>query len=110
MEARIWIEVEHLAEVVDDFCNIVVYLSSGERYALNIWTFAFFETAKADGEMHASPAVKHLYMHPPDLFVSDLTRPTIEKVVVDLLERGRIPTRCLMPDDAPDVDETLRFT
>ena len=59
--------------------------------------------------MHASPAVKHLYMHPPDLFVQDLTRATIEKVVVDVLERGRLPQRCLMPDEAPDVDDALRF-
>lgn len=110
MEARIWIEAEHLAETVDDFCNIAVYLSTGERYALNCWTFAFFAVAQADGEMHASPAAKHLYMHPPDLFVKDLTRPTIEKVVVDILERGRMPQRCLMPDEAPDVDDSLRFT
>ena len=109
MEARIWIEAEHLAEDVNDFCNIAVYLSTGERYALNVWTFDFFAVAQADGEMHASPAVKHLYMHPPDLFVQDLTRPTIEKVVVDVLERGRLPARCLMPDEAPDVDDTLRF-
>ena len=109
MEARIWIEAEHLAEDINDFCNIAVYLSTGERYALNVWTFDFFAVAQADGEMHASPAVKHLYMHPPDLFVQDLTRPTIEKVIVDVLERGRLPQRCLMPDEAPDVDDTLRF-
>jgi hypothetical protein len=109
MEARIWIEAEHLAEAVHDFCNIAIYLSTGERYALNVWTFDFFAVAKADGEMHASPAVKHLYMHPPDLFVQDLNRSTIEKVVADIIERDRIPVRCLMPDDAADVDDTLRF-
>lgn len=109
MEARIWIEAEHLAEDINDFCNIAVYLSTGERYALNVWTFDFFAVAQADGEMHASPAVKHLYMHPPDLFVQDLSRATIEKVIVDVLERGRLPARCLMPDEAPDVDDTLRF-
>ncbi len=109
MEARVWIEAEHLAEAVDDFCNVAIYLSTGERYALNVWTFAFFEIARADGEINASPDVKHLYMHPPDLFVQDLTRPTIEKVLVDLLERGRIPAHCLMPDEAPDADESLRF-
>ena len=109
MEARIWIEAEHLAEDVKDFCNIAVYLSTGERYALNVWTFDFFAVAQAEGELHASPAVKHLYMHPPDLFVQDLARPTIEKIVVDVLERGRLPQRCLMPDEAPDVDDSLRF-
>jgi len=109
MEARIWIEAEHLAENVDDFCNIVVYLSNGDRYGLNVWTFAFFTMAQAEGEMHASSAVKHLYMHPPHLFVQDLSRSTIEKVVVDILERGRLPAHCLMPAEAPDADESLRF-
>ena len=109
MEARIWIEAEHLAEDVTDFCNIAVYLSTGERYALNVWTFDFFAVAQVEGEMHASPAVKHLYMYPPDLFVQDLTRPTIEKIVIDVLERGRLPQWRLMPDEAPDVDDTLRF-
>jgi len=109
MEARIWIEAEHLAEDINDFCNVAVYLSTGERYALNVWTFSFFPLAWAEGEMHASEATKHLYMHPPDLFVQDLTRPTIEKVIVDILERGRLPQKCLMPEEAPDVDDALRF-
>lgn len=109
MEARIWIEAEHLAEDVNDFCNIAVYLSTGERYALNTWTFDFFAIAQAEGELNASPAVKHLYIHPPDLFVQDLTRQTVEKVVVDMLEQGRLPAHCLMPDEAPDVDDSLRF-
>lgn len=109
MEARIWIEAEHLAEEVDDFCNIVVYLSTGARYALNVWTFDFFNVARAEGEMHASPAVKHLYIHPPDLFVADLSRSTIERAVVDIIERGRLPARCLMPSEAVDVDDSLRF-
>ena len=102
LTAQLWIEAEHMDEEVNDFCNIAVYLSDGARYALNVWTFDFFAVAKADGEMHATPAVKHLYMHPPDLFVQDLTRPTLEKVVVDLLERGRLPARCLVPVDADD--------
>lgn len=109
LQARIWIEAEHLAEDVNDFCNIAIYLSTGDRYALNVWTFDFFDVARADGEMHASPEVKHLYMHPPDLFVQDLTRPTVQQAVVDILERGRLPARCLMPDEAPDVDPALRF-
>jgi len=109
LSIRIWIEAEHLAEDIHDFCNVAVYLSTGDRFALNVWTFDFFAEARADGELHGSPDVKHLYLHPPDLFVQDLTRPTIEKVIVDILEGGRLPARCLMPDDAPDADPDLRF-
>lgn len=109
MEIKIWIEAEHLAEEVNDFCNVAVYFSTGQRYALNVWTFDFFAVARADGELNASPAAKHLYLHPPDLFAADLTRPTLEKVIVDIIEHGRLPARCLMPDEAPDVDPSLRF-
>lgn len=100
MEARLWIEAEHLAEEINDFCNIVVTFSSGQRFAMNVWTFSFFDTAINDGEMHASPEKKHLYIHPPDLFVKDLTRPTLEAVVVDLIERGRLPADCLVAEEA----------
>lgn len=109
LSVRIWIEAEHIAEDVTDFCNVVIYVSTGDRYALNVWTFDFFATARAEGELHGSPGVKQLYLHPPDLFVEDLSRPTIEKVIVDILEGGRLPARCLMPDDIADVDPSLRY-
>ena len=109
MDARIWIEAEHLAEDVDDFCNVVVYLPTGERYALNVWTFDFFTVARAQGEFRASPAVKHLYMRPPDLFVQDLTRPTLERVIVDVLERGALSPANRMPADAPDPEGAPHF-
>ena len=104
LEVQLWIEAEHLAEDVTDFCNIVVYLSTGTRYALNCWTFDFFATARSDGELNASLPAKHLYMHPPDLFVQDLTRPTLEKVVVDMITQGRLPAHCRVvdTDDAED--------
>jgi hypothetical protein len=101
--AQLWIEAEHLAEDVTDFCNIAVYLEGGERYALNVWTFDFFGEALRQGEINAAPAAKHLYMHPPDLFVKDLTRPTLEAVVVDLIEQGRLPAGSLEFGDEPPV-------
>ena len=49
ISARLWIEAEHLEEDVDDFCNVVIYLSTGSRYALNVWTFDFFEQGVCGG-------------------------------------------------------------
>lgn len=109
LSIRLWIEAEHMAEDVNDFCNVVIYVSTGDRYALNVWTFGYFDVARVEGELHGSPGVKQLYLHPPDLFVEDLSRATIEKVVVDVLEGGRLPARCLMPDDIPDMDPSLRY-
>jgi len=103
---HLWIEAEHLAEDVTDFCNIMLTMSTGERYALNVWTFDFFAQAVAQGELHASPRLQHTYMHPPDLFVKDLTRPTLEAAVVDLVERGRMPRQCLVVGDV-DVEVDL---
>lgn len=96
---QLWIEAEHMADEVDDFCNIVVAMPTGEQYAMNIWTFGFFEQAVKEGEMHASPEIADLYMHPPDLFVKDLTRVTVEQVVGDLIMQGRLPERCLVPPE-----------
>ena len=62
MEARIWIEAEHLAEDVTDFCNIAVYLSTGERYALNVWTFDFFAVAQGRGR-DARIASRETFVH-----------------------------------------------
>jgi hypothetical protein len=98
VEAQLWIETEHLADEIDDFCNIVVTLPAGQKYGLNVWSFGFFESAVAEGEINASPEAAELYMHPPDLFVKDLTRPTLEAVVADLLVQGRLPERCRIAD------------
>ena len=100
ISAQLWIEAEHLDEDVTDFCNIGVYLSTGDRYALNVWTFDFFATALVEGELNASPETKHLYLHPPDLFAKDLSRATLEQVVIDVIEQGRLPIYRKLPDDA----------
>lgn len=99
MEFSLWLETEHVVEDIDDFCNVVVTLASGARYALNVWTFAFFDVARNGGGELASPAMAGTYVLPPDLFVVDLTRPTIESVVADLVERGLMPAGCLVPGD-----------
>lgn len=69
MNFDLWIETEHLEGPVKDFCNVLVTLQTGEEYALNVWTFAFFETARAQREETASPDVAARYLLPPDLFV-----------------------------------------
>ena len=46
MDFDLWLETEHLEEDTDDFCNAFVSLPTGEAYALNVWTFRFFEVAR----------------------------------------------------------------
>ena len=100
MTFDLWSEAEALSEPVDDVCNISVTLEDGRRYALNVWTFSFFEKARRDGEDGASEGIAAAYMLPPDLFVADLSRATLEGVVGDLLDHGTLPEHCLVTDDA----------
>ena len=64
-----------------------------------MWTFAFFDAARRQGEETASPVVADRYLLPPDLFVADLSRATLEPVVKDLIEHGTMPADCLVLDD-----------
>ena len=99
MDFDLWIETEHVDGPIDDFCNVLVTLQTGEAYALNVWTFAFVEVARRHGEETASRDVADRYLLPPDLFVADLSRATIESVIQDLLQRGTMPTDCLVIED-----------
>lgn len=99
MTFDLWSEAEATSDSVNGFCNILVTLNDGRRFALNVWTFSFFNRARSDGEDHASAGLRNTYMLPPDLFVADLTRPTLEAVVEDLIDHGTLPDHCLVADD-----------
>jgi len=104
MNASLWIETEHVAEPIDDFCNVIVDLPSGERYAFNVWTFDFFAVARSEGDELASAPLRRTYLRPPDLFVADLERPTLEAVVEDLVANGLLPDHCRV-EVSDDEDE-----
>lgn len=84
---------------MDDVCNVLVTLPSGQRFALNVWTYEFFERTRRDGEGLASHHLQQSYMLPPDLFVVDLDPTTLEAVVNDLLERGLMPKHCIVEEE-----------
>ena len=96
---QLWIEAEELAEPVDDVSNILVTLGTGEVFALNVWTFDFFERARRRGEELASTELAAYYMLPPDVFVAGLRRAVLQPVVEDLLTRGLMPTHCRVDGD-----------
>ena len=49
-EFELWLEFEHATQPPgdpnDDFCNVKVKLPDGRNYALNVWTFGFFNRAR----------------------------------------------------------------
>jgi hypothetical protein len=81
-----------------DFFNMQITLSIGQRYALNVWTFAFWETAR----QHAPTLGEQLagrYPLLPDLFVEKLDRKLMEDIVTDLLRTNGLRHEWLCPPD-----------
>jgi hypothetical protein len=66
----LWIETEHVIDPITDFRNVIVSFEGGTEWALNVWTFDFFATARNEPELAASAELAHTYMRPPDLFVA----------------------------------------
>ena len=61
MDFELWIETEHVEGRIEDFCNVLVTLQTGEAYGLNVWTFAFFAVARRQGEETTSGDIAERY-------------------------------------------------
>ena len=103
---ELWLETE-IGEFSDqvakrpteNFCNISVTLDNGRRYALNVWTFDFLQLARLEWPYDKkSDATLSLYVLPPDLFVIRLDRQTIEKVILEMIEKNEMQEKWLCID------------
>jgi hypothetical protein len=95
----LWLEFEHVAEPVADFCNIGVTTSDGRAHGLNVWTFDFVQ-ALASGETHDDTGQLAVgYVTTPDLLVRELTRSQITGAVTHLLANGGLPAASALPPD-----------
>ncbi|NNE02983.1 MAG: hypothetical protein HKN52_07440 [Eudoraea sp.] len=91
MDFKLWLEFEEVDpgnwDTKNEFANIQVELADGRHYGINVWTYAYLETAiqkeKADGENSNGS-----YITPPDLFVEELTRECVHRSIKDLLAKG----------------------
>jgi hypothetical protein len=100
----LWLEFEHLQPTPDedpanDFFNMIIVLADGQRYALNVWTFAYFARAQAE-DRASGEALGGRYLLPPDLFVERLDRGLLEEVVADLLRNGGLRKEWRAPNPA----------
>ena len=68
----LWLEFEAgepwNSDAEDDFFNMMIHLRDGREYALNVWTFKYFERACAE-DRESGDALGGSYMVAPDLFV-----------------------------------------
>ena len=103
----LWLEFEHTQprpddDPADDFANVQVRLLDGQRYALNVWTFEFMRRARYPWPYDEGVGEPAEYLLPPDLFVERLDRPTLERVVRQLLMKGEMRSEWLCPPEAQD--------
>ncbi|SHE30536.1 hypothetical protein [Dysgonomonas macrotermitis] len=90
---ELWLEFENVdysgSDVENEFCNIQVDLPDGRHYGINVWTYKFLNSAILQDEKSGNN-LNGLYLPSPDLFVRELTRDCIEKVIADILRHGDI--------------------
>ena len=48
LEFEVWRAAGDTDDPLDDFFNMTITLPCGDQYALNVWTFAFFDRAITD--------------------------------------------------------------
>lgn len=93
IDFKIWFEFEAVdytkSDLKNDAANILVQLSDGRKYGINVWTFTFLNTI-VENDKSSGENLKGLYQLPPDLFVEELTRTCIEKCINDILEKGNL--------------------
>jgi hypothetical protein len=81
----LWLEFEHWGDREDDYCNIQI-VHSGQKYALNVWTFEF--ASQVEKEVMEESNGPPYFTEGPDLLVQKLTRPELESVARALIVRG----------------------
>lgn len=84
----------------ENFCNVVVTLEDGRRYALNVWTFDFLPLARFPWPYETRDDTPPAdYVFPPDLFVESLDRDVIQRVVTELLATDQMKSEWLVEED-----------
>ena len=102
MEFEHWVPKED-DDPEDDFINMTITLSTGVKYALNVWTFKFLETARREDQQNGDN-LNGKYLVPPDLFVEKLDRRLLEDVVTDMIRTHNLRTEWIVPDEPDSKD------
>jgi hypothetical protein len=86
---ELWTETEHLTGPYEGFANILVTLPDRSQFALNVWTFDYFDLVRSGREVDRSLEDSEVkFLLPPDLVVWDLSREELEIVLGNMLEQG----------------------
>lgn len=98
----LWLEFEHWVpeerdDAEDDFFNMQIVMHSGEKYALNVWTYKVLSRIVDDCQK-SGECLEGSYLLPPDLFVQRLDRDLLEQIVADLIANGELKKEWEVPD------------
>lgn len=99
---ELWLEFEQFDQTgtedpENDFFNMLIQMPTGKKYALNVWTFKYFEYARLECE-ETNKCLGGKYYSAPDLFVTRLDRQHIEEVVSDLLNHNGLKSEWLVTE------------
>ena len=86
-----------LTVVSNDFFNMTITLANGLKYALNVWTYSYLQSAKVEARKN-NEHVDGIYMPAPDVFVEKLDRKLIEVMVDDMIRNNLIKEEWLVTD------------
>ncbi|NOU27790.1 MAG: hypothetical protein HOO96_07800 [Polyangiaceae bacterium] len=67
----------------EEYFNTAIVLTDGAKYALNVWTYDFAWTTWLENEEQG-------FTHGPDLLVSSITRPDLERTARMLIATGAL--------------------
>lgn len=109
-EFELWMEFENCEPKptdgpTDEFTNVAVQLPDGRRYAMNVWTFKFLLGGGRypwPYQITNDPPAK--YVVAPDLIVERLDRPTMERIVQNLLINDEMKAEWICEPDSDDDD------
>jgi hypothetical protein len=106
----LWLEFEHWSDdddPEDDFFNMKVTLEDGCSYALNVWTFKFFERVRAL-DRSTGDCLHGAYLVTPDLLVERLDRLLMERIIADMLDNEGLKNEWLVPkNDDEDIEDNV---
>lgn len=100
---ELWLEFEHWEaqesdDPEDEIFNMHVTLSSGKKYALNVWTYKSLWRMVKDCQ-ETGECMRGAYLLPPDLFVQRLDRDLIEKIICDLITNDGLKEEWSISED-----------
>ena len=103
MKFKLWLEFElwerdQKWNPYNDFFNMQIDLEDGNKYALNVWTFEYFDSAVKEIEI-VGDNLNGKYLEPPDLFIKKLDRKLCENVVSDLIKNNALKKEWLIIED-----------